>query len=62
MEEGSQVCLADGQLQAESSLPTDTDRLLELVTVKYADRPNFLAIAVRALAFEMLNDNRCPEH
>ena len=27
------------------------DRLLELVPVKYADRPSFLPIAVRALAY-----------
>jgi predicted nucleotidyltransferase component of viral defense system len=27
------------------------DRLLELATIKYADRPNFLAIAARALAY-----------
>lgn len=27
------------------------DRLLELVPVKYADRPSFLAVAVRALAY-----------
>ncbi len=27
------------------------DRLLELATVKYADRPSFLAVAVRALAY-----------
>jgi hypothetical protein len=27
------------------------DRLLELATVKYADRPSFLAIAARALAY-----------
>ena len=27
------------------------DRLLELATVKYADRPSFLPIAVRALAY-----------
>ena len=27
------------------------DRLLELATVKYADRPSFLAVAIRALAY-----------
>jgi hypothetical protein len=27
------------------------DRLLELATIKYADRPSFLAIAARALAY-----------
>lgn len=27
------------------------DRLLELAAVKYADRPNFLPIAARALAY-----------
>jgi len=27
------------------------DRLLELATIKYADRPSFMAIAVRALAY-----------
>ena len=27
------------------------DRLLELSTVKYSDRPSFLAIAIRALAY-----------
>lgn len=27
------------------------DRLLELAAIKYADRPSFLAIAVRALAY-----------
>ena len=34
-------------LQGAASL----DRLLELAPVKYADRPSFLAIAVRALAY-----------